>query len=99
MNKTDLIKAVAEAAGMTKVDAEKAINATFDSIKGILVKGEKLTLVGFGTFEVAERKARTGKNPRTGDTIKIPATKVARFKPGKTLKEEVAATAKNKKKK
>jgi DNA-binding protein HU-beta len=99
MNKTDLINAVAEGSGLKKIEAEKAVNATIDAITNMLLKGEKITLVGFGTFEVAERKARTGKNPRTGDTIKIPATKVAKFKPGKLLKENIAATVKNKKKK
>ncbi len=104
MNKTDLINAVAASAEMSKVDAEKAIKATIDSISKSLIAGEGITLVGFGTFSVVERKARTGKNPRTGETIKIPAKKVAKFKPGKLLAESVdvvkkpAKAAKGKKK-
>ncbi len=89
MNKTDLINAVAEKAQMTKVDAEKAIKATFDSITNELSEGGKITLIGFGTFEVQERKERTGKNPQTGATMTIPAKKVPKFKPGKALKDSV----------
>lgn len=99
MNKTDLINAVAESSGLKKVEVEKAIKATFDAITDALAKNDKITLVGFGTFMVSERKARNGKNPRTGETIKIPATKVAKFKPGKILKEKVLESAKPKKKK
>ncbi len=89
MNKTDLINAVAEKAQMTKVDAEKAIKATFDAITNELSDGGKITLIGFGTFEVQERKERTGKNPQTGATMTIPAKKVPKFKPGKALKDSV----------
>lgn len=89
MNKQDLVANVAEKAGMTKKDAEKAINAVVDSIKDALNKGEKVALVGFGTFEVRTRAARSGRNPQTGAAIKIPAGKVPAFRPGKELKESV----------
>jgi len=85
MNKTELISAMAEKAGISKVDAGKALNAYVDVIKEQLNKGEKVTLVGFGTFGVNERPARVGRNPRTGATIKIAAKKSAKFKPGKGL--------------
>ncbi|MGB9885777.1 MAG: HU family DNA-binding protein [Moorellales bacterium] len=91
MNKMDLINSVAEKTEMTKKDAEKVINAVFDSIGEALANGEKVQLVGFGTFEVRERAARTGRNPRTGEEISIPATRVPTFKPGKTLRETVGA--------
>ena len=99
LNKTQLIAAVAGETGLTKIDAEKAVKACFDSITGELAGGESVTLIGFGTFSVYERAARTGKNPRTGDTIKIPAKKVAKFKPGKALTELVDKPKKGKKKK
>jgi len=89
MNKTDLINAVAEGAEVTKVAAEKAIKATFDAVSKELGAGGSVTLIGFGTFSVMERKARTGKNPQTGATIQIAAKKVAKFKPGKALSELV----------
>ncbi len=89
MNKTELIAAVAENAALSKKDAEKAINAFVDAIKGALVDGDKVQLVGFGTFEVRARSARTGKNPRTGEAIKIAASKVPAFKAGKALKDTV----------
>lgn len=89
MNKTDLINAVAGEAGMSKIDAEKAIKATMGAISAELATGGSITLVGFGTFSVLERKARVGKNPRTGESIKIAAKKVAKFKPGKLLAESV----------
>ena len=85
MNKTELIAAMAEKAGMTKVDAGKALNAYVDVVKEQLAKGDKITLVGFGTFGVSERPARTGRNPRTGKSIKIAAKKVAKFKAGKGI--------------
>ncbi len=85
MNKTELISAMAEKAGISKVDAGKALNAYVDVIKEQLNKGEKVTLVGFGTFGVNERPARVGRNPRTGASIKIAAKKSAKFKPGKGL--------------
>lgn len=85
MNKTELIAAMAKKAGMTKVDSAKALNAYVDVVKDQLAKGEKITLIGFGTYSVVERPARTGRNPRTGKTIKIAAKKSAKFKPGKGL--------------
>lgn len=89
MNKQDLVASVAEKSGLTKKDAEKALNAVVDSIKEALKKGDKVSLVGFGTFEVRTRAARSGRNPQTGDLIKIPAGKVPAFRPGKDLKESV----------
>ncbi len=89
MNKTDLINAVSADTGMSKIDAEKAIRAVVGSISNELATGGNITLVGFGTFSVMERKARVGKNPRTGESIDIAAKKVARFKPGKLLSESV----------
>lgn len=89
MNKTELITSVAEKSELTKKDAEKAVNALFASIEEGLAKGEKVQLVGFGTFEVRERKARTGRNPQTGEEIQIPAAKVPAFKAGKSLKDAV----------
>lgn len=89
MNKAELVSKVAEKAGITKKDAEKAVNALFDSIEKSLSSGEKVQLVGFGTFEVRNRAARTGRNPRTGEEISIPATRVPAFKAGKALKEAV----------
>jgi DNA-binding protein HU-beta len=89
LNKTELISAVAEKAEMTKKDAEKAVNAVLASIEGALASNDKVQLVGFGTFEVRQRAARTGRNPQTGKEIKIDATKVPAFKPGKALKDSV----------
>ena len=85
MNKSELIAAMAEKAGLTKVDAGKALNAYVDTVKKELAKGEKITLIGFGTFSVVKRPARTGRNPRTGKAIKIAAKKSAKFKAGKGL--------------
>lgn len=85
MNKTEFIAAIAEKAGLTKADAQKAVNAFTEVVKETMEKGDKLPLVGFGTFSVSERKAREGKNPRTGETIKIAARKVVHFKPGSNL--------------
>ena len=90
MNKTELIAAVAEKAEISKKDAEKAIKAFTDVVSEGLVKGEKIQMVGFGTFEVRERKARKAKNPQTKEDITIPETKVPAFKAGKGLKEVVA---------
>lgn len=90
LNKTDLINEVAGKAAMTKKDVEKVVGALFDSIEEALKSGEKVQLVGFGTFEVRQRKARTGRNPQTGQEIKIPATKVPAFKAGKALKDAVS---------
>lgn len=89
MTKTDLIDKIASGAGLTKTDAGKALDATLDSVKATLKKGQKVTLVGFGTFSVSKRKARKGRNPRTGAEINIPATKVPKFTSGKTLKDAV----------
>lgn len=89
MTKAELIDKIAANAGLTKTDAGKALDATIDSVKAALKKGQKVTLVGFGTFSVSKRKARKGRNPRTGAEIKIPATKVPKFTAGKTLKDAV----------
>lgn len=89
MNKADMIASVAAKAELSKKDAEKALNAVIDTIENALVEGEKIQLVGFGTFEVRAREARTGKNPRTGEAIKIAASKVPAFKAGKGLKDKV----------
>lgn len=85
MNKIELINAVAEKAGMTKVDARKAVDAMMDVTKDELKKGGKIALVGLGTMGVTERPAREGRNPRTGKTIKIDAKKIVRFKPAKNI--------------
>lgn len=87
MNKTELVSEVAGAAGMTKKDAEKVINAFFTTVEGALKSGDKIQLIGFGTFEVRDRQARKGRNPQTGAEIDIPAAKVPAFKPGKALKD------------
>ena len=91
MNKSELIAKVAENAGLTKKDAEKAINAVFSSIEQALVGGDKVQMIGFGTFEVKERAARKGRNPQTGNEIDIPASKNPVFKAGKALKDAVNA--------
>lgn len=85
MNKAELIAAIAENAGLTKVDAGKALDAFINATKKEMKKGGRITLIGFGTFSVAERKARTGLNPRTKKAIKIPAKKVVKFKAGKGM--------------
>jgi DNA-binding protein HU-beta len=85
MNKTDLINAIAEGAGLSKVDAAKALNATTAAIASAVKAGDKVALVGFGTFAPSERPARTGKNPRTGEVLQIPAKTVVKFKPGADL--------------
>ena len=90
MNKTELIAAVAEKTGMTKKDAERVINATFETITAGLAKGDKVAVSGFGNFEVKAREARVGRNPRTKETIQIPATKTPVFKASKALKDTVA---------
>ncbi|MDD5939696.1 MAG: HU family DNA-binding protein [Lachnospiraceae bacterium] len=87
MNKTELVAAVAEAAGLSKKDAAKAVEAFTDTIAKELKKGDKVQIVGFGTFEVSERAARTGRNPHTGEEMQIAASKAPRFKPGKALKD------------
>ena len=90
MNKTELVASVAEKAGLTKKDSEKAVNAVLATVSESLQKGDKVQLVGFGTFEVRERKARKAKNPQTKEDIMIPETQVPAFKAGKGLKEVVA---------
>ena len=90
MNKTELVAAIAEKAELSKKDSEKALKAFIDTVTDELKKGEKIQLVGFGTFEVRERAAREGVNPRTGDKIKIAASKVPAFKAGSALKDAVA---------
>jgi len=89
MNKVELIAAVAEKAQISKKDAEKAVAAVISSIEGALVKGDKVQLIGFGTFEVRARAARTGRNPQTKETIKIAASKQPVFKAGQALKNAV----------
>ena len=87
MNKTEFVAAVAENAGLSKKDAEAAVKAFIDVVADELKKGEKVQLVGFGTFEVSERAARTGRNPQTGKSMKIKASKAPKFKAGKALKD------------
>ena len=89
MNKTELVAAMADKAGIKKTDAEKALKAFTDTVTKQLKKGDKVQLVGFGTFEVAKRAAREGKNPQTGEKIKIAACKAPKFKAGKALKDTV----------
>ena len=89
MNKTELIAAIAEKTALTKKDAEKALKAFTDTVTEELKKGEKVQLVGFGTFEVSERAAREGRNPQTGAAMKIKASKSPKFKAGKALKDAV----------
>lgn len=89
MNKNELISRVADQAGLSKADASKAVDAVFDSITGSLKKGDEVRLVGFGTFSVAKRAASQGRNPRTGEAIRIPASKQPKFKAGKQLKDAV----------
>ena len=89
MNKNDLVAAVAASAGLSKADAAKAVDGVFDSITSALQGGSEVRLVGFGTFSVSNRAATTGRNPRTGETIQIPASKQPKFKAGKGLKSAV----------
>ncbi|APG25772.1 MAG: HU family DNA-binding protein [Syntrophotalea acetylenica] len=89
MTKADLVNAMAEKAGLSKADTEKAIKAFTDVITDALKAGEKVALVGFGTFSVGERAARVGQNPQTGEKMDIPSAKVPKFKPGKALKDSV----------
>ena len=99
MNKKELIAAVAEKAEVTKKEAEAVLNAAFETITATLASGEKVQLIGFGTFDVRARAARKGKNPRTGEAVKIKACKVPAFKAGAGLKEAVNAKKKASKKK
>ncbi len=89
MTKADLVAKIASKSSLTKAAAERMLNATLASIQTVLAKENKLTLTGFGTFAVEARKARKGRNPRTGEVITIPASKVVKFRPGKTLKDSV----------
>jgi DNA-binding protein HU len=89
VNKNELVASVAEKAGLTKKDAEKAVNAFVETVQQSLVEGNKIQMIGFGTFEVKERAARTGRNPRTNEEIQIPASKNPVFKAGKALKDAV----------
>ena len=89
MNKTELVDHVAEAAGLTKADAARAVDAVIGGVTGALKSGDSVTVVGFGTFQVRARAARTGRNPKTGGTLEIPASKNPVFKAGKALKDAV----------
>ena len=97
MTKAELISSVAEQAGLKKVEAEKAVAAFIASVTTALKSGDKLSLVGFGTFSTAKRAARKGQNPQTGKKIDIPAATIPKFKPGKSLKEAVNVVPKKKK--
>ena len=90
MNKAELIAEVAEKTGLSKKDSEKSVNAALDSITAAMEKGDKVQLVGFGAFEVKTRGSRIGRNPKTKEEIKIPASKVPQFKAGKALKDAVS---------
>lgn len=89
MNKGELIDAIAKDAGLSKADAGKALNSFISNVSGSLKKGNSVQLIGFGTFSISKRAARTGRNPQTGATIKIAAKKVAKFKAGKALADQV----------
>lgn len=89
MNKSELVDSIAQSAGLTKEQAAKAVNAFTQSVQGALQRGDDVVLVGFGTFSVKERAARTGRNPKTGEEIQIAASKVPSFKAGKGLKDSV----------
>ena len=90
MNKTELIAAVAESAGLTKKDTERVVNAAIDAITAALIKGDKVQISGFGSFETKDREARVGRNPHTKEAIDIPATRVPSFKASKALKDIIA---------
>ena len=89
MNKNDLVAEVAQSADLSRADSAKVVDAVFDAITGSLKAGQEVRLVGFGTFSVADRKASQGRNPRTGEAIRIPASKQPKFKAGKGLKDSV----------
>ena len=99
MNKSELIAALADKTKMTKRDAEKVLDTFVDTVSGSLAKGEKVQLIGFGTFDVKKRPARTARNPRTGEEIKIKASKAPSFKAGKALKDKVNTPVRKKGKK
>ena len=92
--KAELLKAVSDKTGMAQTDLDKALGDVLDQLKAILAKGESIAFLGFGKFEVSERAARDGRNPQTGETIKIPASKAVKFSAGKDLKEAVNAKKK-----
>lgn len=89
MKKTELINSISEKTGLSKTECTKVVDATFDTITQALAEGDSVTFIGFGTFKVGQRAERDGRNPKTGDVIKIPAAQVPQFKAGKTLKERV----------
>jgi DNA-binding protein HU-beta len=89
MTKAELIDKIASGTGLSKADASRALDSTLNSVKSALKKGQKVTLVGFGTFAVVKRKSRKGRNPRTGQVITIPAAKIPKFTAGKSLKDAV----------
>ncbi|HHH14159.1 MAG TPA: HU family DNA-binding protein [candidate division WWE3 bacterium] len=89
MTKTQLVAAVAQSAGLTKAEAQRVVEAVFASVRDALARGDRVTITGFGTFEVRNRKARTGRNPQTGEAIQIPAQRIAAFRAGKSLKDAV----------
>ena len=89
MNKNDLISAVADSSGLSKSDAASSVEGVFDAITKALSSGDEVRLVGFGTFSVAKRKASTGRNPRTGETVDVPAKRVPYFKPGKDMRRRL----------
>ena len=89
MNKTELVATIAEKVEISKKDAERALNAFTDTVSDALREGDKIQLVGFGTFEVSERAERTGRNPQSGETMVIPASKIPKFKAGKALKDAI----------
>ncbi|MBF0382939.1 MAG: HU family DNA-binding protein [Magnetococcales bacterium] len=99
MNKSELVDAVASDTGLTKVQSAEAVDAVINSIQSALKGGDQVSLVGFGTFLVTDRAARVGRNPRTGEEIKIPAAKLPKFRPGKGLKDAVSVPESKKKKK
>ncbi|MBF0359280.1 MAG: HU family DNA-binding protein [Magnetococcales bacterium] len=99
MNKSELVDSVASETGLSKVQSSEAVDAVIASIQKALKGGDQVSLVGFGTFLVTDRAARVGRNPRTGDEIKIPAAKLPKFRPGKGLKDAVAISGTDKKKK
>ncbi len=90
MNKSDIVSAVAQSSGVAKKDVERVLNAAIDAMSQALIRGEKVQLSGFGTFEVKARKARMGRNPHTKEQVHIPSTRVPQFKPSQGLKENVA---------
>ncbi len=89
MTKAELVDKIASGTGLSKADASRALDSTLNSVRAALKKGQKVTLVGFGTFSVVKRKSRKGRNPRTGDVITIPAAKIPKFTAGKSLKDSV----------